>query len=78
MIKLGLPDNEVPIALESISATYLQNNDSAISNGLQSLKVFTQDAGGGSYFVIETERWAFDSIEELILLLTDFKLKIEK
>lgn len=26
----------------------------------QTLKIFTEDSGGGSYAIIETERWAVD------------------
>ena len=31
------------------------------------------DAGGGAFFIIETERWAFDSIDELVELLEKIK-----
>ena len=34
--------------------------------------------GGGDFFVIETERWAFDSVEELVELFNKFKEKHEK
>lgn len=31
----------------------------------------------GGYFYIQTERWAFDNIEELFRILMDFKFKVE-
>jgi hypothetical protein len=33
------------------------------------LKISTDDQGGGKYFVIETQRWAFDDIAELTAML---------
>lgn len=32
----------------------------------QFLELSSHDAGGGAYYVIKTERWAFDNAEELI------------
>jgi hypothetical protein len=73
-IKHDFPTNESPISVETISAKYVQeadNNDD--SNDLQSLEIETQDAGGGVYYVLKTERWAFDNIEEVVKVLTDFQ-----
>lgn len=44
----------------------------------QFLTIKTDNGGGGDYFVIETERWAFDSIDELVEVLNKFKEKHEK
>lgn len=74
-LSYGLPNDKTPITLESLSANYTQNADGN-STEIQVLEVSTSDAGGGIYFVIKTERWAFDSIEELITLLTDFKNRV--
>ena len=64
--------------IEEISCTYSQNGDScADSDVLQFLHIKTQDAGDGKYFVIETERWAFDKIEDLIEVLRDFENRIK-
>lgn len=46
----------------------------SISDGPQTLIVKVQDAGAGKFFVIETERWAFDTIEELTALLDQVKV----
>lgn len=55
-----------------ITAKYYQNGDS-LNTDEQEIEVLTGDAGGGTYFIIKTERWAFDEVQELIDLLTDFK-----
>ena len=59
-----------------ITAKYYQDGDSLIVDE-QEMEILTGDAGGGTYFIIKTERWAFDNIQELIDLLTDFKKRIE-
>lgn len=41
--------------------TFTQESDTCDSGDFgQSLTVFTEDGGGGSYIVISTERWAID------------------
>ena len=76
-IKLGLPDEANKLTLSSVSAEYLQDADDSSSNAdIQSLQINTEDAGAGVYFVIKTERWAFDSIQELIDVLQDFQKKL--
>lgn len=51
--------------------TFTQETDTCASgdDGYQNLIVREEDGGGGSFYAIETERWAFDSIEELIAVL---------
>lgn len=62
--------------IEETSVTYIQEQDSCCSDALdQSLQLFTEDAGAGKYIVFKTERWAIDSIDELIEILNDFKYK---
>lgn len=39
----------------------------------QYITIKTQNGGGGDFYVIETERWAFDSITELIMTLKRFE-----
>lgn len=58
--------------LEQLKATYSQEAD-GMDNNPQYLDIFTEDSGGGKYFVIKTERWAFDNVEELIVLINNFK-----
>ena len=61
--------------LDELTAVYTQDCDQ--SNDIQELKLSTGDNGGGRYLVIETKRWAIDSIDELVATLNDFKLKAE-
>ena len=54
------------------SITYTQENDCCDPSELgQQLILKTQDGGGGSYVVIETERWAIDDIDEFCKALKD-------
>ncbi len=61
-----------PQAYYMSSAAFTQEGDSCNANKDQSLEIESQDAGAGAYFVIKTERWAFDSIEELTSTLKRF------
>ena len=76
LLPAGFPSKDTPVTIESLSATYQQEEDSSSTDGHQFLKISTSDGGGGIYFVIKTERWAFDNIEDLIILLTDFKRRL--
>jgi hypothetical protein len=60
--------------VEDVKVTYTQECDES-SQDWQSLKIFTNDNGAGKYIVFETERWAIDSIDELIEILNDFKTR---
>lgn len=60
-----------------LRVTYSQEKDSmSLDDDVQFLDIFTQDAGDGSYFVIETSRWAFDNVSELIAMLSDFQYRV--
>ena len=49
------------VQLDQVSYEFSQEEDTNQDGDLgQSIKVFTQDSGGGCYIVIETERWAMD------------------
>jgi hypothetical protein len=39
------------------------------SMGFQDLEVSLEDVGGGAFFVIKTDRWAFEKIQDLVDLL---------
>jgi hypothetical protein len=66
-------ENKVP-EIETIQVKYHQEGDgNQISGHNQTLTIKTVDAGGGTYFVIKTKRWAFDDINELIATLRDFQ-----
>ena len=63
--------------LEAIYCQDPDGNDPNIDE-IQELNINVEDCGGGDYFVIKTDRWAFDTIEDLIDLLQKFKTKHEK
>ena len=49
------------VYLGEISITLTQEPDSNDTSGEdQALRIKTEDAGGGVFFVMETRRWAFD------------------
>ena len=70
-IKFGYdPKNEM-VHVEKLKVCYAQPCDSGDAH--QFIEVETEDSGAGAYFVIKTDRWAFDDIQELIDTLNDFK-----
>jgi hypothetical protein len=62
---------------QEFKLTFAQDSD-CLSTEDQFLTIKTDNGGGGDFFVIETERWAFDSFDELIELFNKFKEKHEK
>jgi hypothetical protein len=74
-MKLKFITDELPkeneVAIEGLLTRYSQQDDD--SDGYQDIEFSTGDKGGGKYFIIKTERWAFDTIDEFIQLLQDFK-----
>lgn len=65
------PDGEEVVAV-SMEVYYMQQCDQH-RDELQELRVNTDDAGGGTYYVLKTKRWAVDGPEELAKVLNDFK-----
>lgn len=55
--------------LETWHKQYSQEGDCIAGSEHQLLTVSQHDGGGGPFWVLTTERWAFDSIEELVTLL---------
>lgn len=47
---------------------FTQDGDSR-NEALQIIDIETVDDGAGAYYIIRTDRWAFDNIDELIELL---------
>jgi hypothetical protein len=47
-------------------------------NDLQELHIHTCDGGGGEFYIIETQRWAFDKPEDLLNLIHEFIEKNKK
>lgn len=46
-----------------------QEPDGCDSNISQTLTIRQEDAGEGPYWIMSTDRWAFDSVDELVSLL---------
>lgn len=71
-----MKDSQIKLEIE-----YRQDSDCMQSDNFgQTLTVKTETDSvlSGHYFIIETERWAFDEIDELIAILKDFKSKYNK
>lgn len=75
MIKVGFFTENNPIAVESVKVNYWQDADTN-SRDPQSLELSTEESGSGIYFVLKTERWAFDNIEQLVSVLQDFQSRL--
>lgn len=75
LLKAGFPSPEQPVAVNKMVVEYTQEADSN-SDGLQFLEVSTEDAGCGVYYVLKTERWAFDDINDLVKVLKDFEKRL--
>lgn len=60
------------IELFSISVVYTQEVDSCSNGTCHELELKTDDAGGGIYYVMSTDRWAFESVEEITSIIEDF------
>ena len=61
-----------PIIIEQeFEMTFTQDKDCCSSED-QFITIKTQNGGGGDFFVIETQRWAFDCIEDLVRVLFQF------
>lgn len=74
-----MKNDKIDILGQTFEITFTQDNDCVEGGDLgQFLKIKTADGGGGDFFIIETERWSFDDIEEFIRLLYIFKEKHDK
>jgi hypothetical protein len=58
--------------LEGLTAVYSQDADTCDNNLSQDLTIESIDGGGGTYYLLKTDRWAFNSIKELTDTLNDF------
>lgn len=67
----------MPIKIEDMSISYSQEGDSCGEDSIQDLEIKTQDAGGGVYYVIKTERWAIENISELKDIFADFEKRFK-
>ena len=75
LLAAGFPSSEQPVSVNKVLVEYTQEADSN-SDGLQFLEVSTEDAGGGVYYVLKTERWAFDNLNDLVKVLNDFEKRL--
>jgi len=59
--KCGTFMNIQSAQLNRVSYEFSRDSDSCQDDdSCQSIKIFTEDGGGGSYIIIETKRWAID------------------
>ena len=58
--------------LEGLTAVYSQDPDTCDASLSQELTIECLDGGGGTYYLLKTDRWAFNNIKELTDTLTDF------
>lgn len=64
--------------IDSVVVTYTQEKDSNAPNDVNNFLIIESEGINFdmNYFVIKTERWAFDDIDEMVALLEDFKKRI--
>ena len=72
-----MTDKKTYLLNQELQMTFTQEAD-CCDNREQYLTIKTQNGGGGDFYVIETERWAFDNIPELIGILMKFYTKHKK
>jgi hypothetical protein len=70
-----MEDRKQYLLLQQFKMTFTQEADCCDSGDGQFLTIRTENGGGGDFYVIETERWAFDNIPELITTLMRFYTK---
>lgn len=58
--------------LEGLTAVYSQDPDTCDRSVIQELTIESLDGGGGTYYILKTDRWAFNNIKELSDILNDF------
>ena len=71
--EMSIPPGDT--AVNKMSVEYIQDSDNYKDNDIENTLTIGTEPGG--YFYISTKRWAFDSIEELINILNDFKNKVK-
>jgi hypothetical protein len=70
-----MKDKKTYLLTQEFQMTFTQNADCCDPGDGQFLTIKTENGGGGDFFVIETKRWAFDNIPELITTLKRFQTK---
>lgn len=69
----GYKDGE--IYMDDTSITYIQNSDTCSGEGVQTLRLFTENNGTSRFICLETTRWALDDIDGMVELLKDFQAR---
>ena len=92
IIPYALPKSDagdVEIGIEKMSITYCQEDDTnhrTEDGDDQRITIETEDAivsredainGNGYYFVMKTDRWAFESADEIAFIINDFKSRLK-
>lgn len=72
----GIPKEDEDVVISDLSTTYLQKADCCSSEDYNELLIKAEDGGGCLFYVIKTDRWAFDDIDEVIDVLNDFKNRL--
>jgi len=67
-----MTDRKKYLLSQDFQMTFTQDVDCCDTKD-QFITIKTQNGGGGDFYVIETERWAFDNIPELITILKRFE-----
>lgn len=75
--KKDMKDNKPWLLTQEFQMTFTQEPD-CCSLEEQYLTIKTENGGGGDFYVIETKRWSFDNIPELVNVLMRFHAKHNK
>ena len=67
-----MEDRKTCLLSQEFQMTFTQDADCCDSGSDQFLIIRTENGGGGDFYIIETERWAFDNIPELVTTLMRF------
>lgn len=67
------------VLLEEIKCVYVQEPDCTESkdDDVQELELSTRDGGGGKFIHIKTNGWSISDIEDLEVIINNFKSKYE-
>lgn len=90
ILPYALPESEgrtMEVGIDQMSITYIQQDDTNHGgrDDVQTITVETESAictreealnKQGYYFVIKTDRWAFDEVEDVVKVLEDFKKRL--
>jgi hypothetical protein len=70
---LKMTDRKKYLLAQNFQMTFTQEADCCDSGNGQFITIKTENGGGGDFYIIETEIWAFDKIPELITILKRFE-----